>query len=242
MIITEGKPYRRANDQRWVAPYSVDGRRGGTYAASRKQAVEKRTEVLDRLRTTGLGHTSRVKVEAYVAHWMDTTLKASGRSIGTQALYRSQLEHHVVPAIGHLALGDVSPQEIERLILTLGQKLAPSTVRVTYSAAKAVFTTAVRDKLIGFNPVAAVPSPKVPKTEAHYLRPEQVAKVVEAVRGHRLEAVFLLYLATGLRRGEVLGLRWSDLDGDQLYVRRAVRRIEGHGLTVGGRKSDRAPP
>lgn len=73
--------------------------------------------------------------------------------------------------------------------------------------------------------------------EAEHLTPEQVQEVLSSIKGNRLEPLYLLMLATGLRRGEALALRWSDLDGTTLRVRRTLSRVEGVGLVESDPKS-----
>jgi integrase len=98
----------------------------------------------------------------------------------------------------------------------------------------------VRFNLIPFNPASRVDPPKVRQDEITPLDAEQARAFLDAARGERFEALYILSLTTGLRMGEALGLRWSDIDLDAgtLRVNRQLQRMrEGGGLVFGGPKN-----
>jgi integrase len=88
----------------------------------------------------------------------------------------------------------------------------------------------VRDELLASNPAARVKRPGVSRTEAHYLSIAEVASLLEAVKDSRYAPLLRLLVATGLRRGEALALRWSDVDltNGLLRVRGTLLRVNGH--------------
>jgi integrase len=119
--------------------------------------------------------------------------------------------------------------------------LAPSTVRTIYTVLRGALDVAVRDGLLRRNPAAAVKRPTVDRTDAAYLTIEHAQLLLEVMRGDRLEPLFRLMLATGLRRGEALGLHWRDVDLDagMLRVRWTLTRTS-QGLQLGEPKTDRS--
>ena len=119
--------------------------------------------------------------------------------------------------------------------------LAPSTVRTIYTVLRAALDIAVRDGLLRRNPVAAVRRPAVERKDAAYLTVHDAHRLLESMRGERLELLFRLMLATGLRRGEALGLHWSDvdLDGGTLRVRWTLTRTS-KGLQLGEPKTEKS--
>jgi integrase len=119
--------------------------------------------------------------------------------------------------------------------------LAPSTVRTVYTVLRAALDVAVRDGLLRRNPAAVVRRPTVDRRGAAYLTVDEAQHLLEAIRGDRLDPLFRLMLATGLRRGEALGLHWADvnLDAGRLRVRWTLTRTS-KGLQLGEPKTDKS--
>jgi integrase len=97
-----------------------------------------------------------------------------------------------------------------------------------------VLQQAVREGILGRNPVDAVERPKVEKTEMQILTEEQARRFIIATTGNRYGMLFYLALMTGMRQGELLGLKWADLDWHRglLNVQRQLQRSSGHGLQL----------
>ena len=119
--------------------------------------------------------------------------------------------------------------------------LSDSTIRQTYTVLRAGLDGAVRDGLLARNPAALVARPGVPRTEATHLSASDVAAVLGAAESSRYHAALVLIAATGLRRGECLGLSWDrvDLDAGTLKVAATIARVNGR-LTITEPKTDRA--
>jgi len=174
-------------------------------------------------------------VEAFTLEWIDSALAASDRKETTKVMYSGMARKHIVGSkLGALLLDKLRPMHVEAWIVGLRAKgLSDSTVRSAYTILRSVLDTAVGDAAIGSNPVAAVKRPKVTSKEAAYLSPSQVDTLLDAARTSRYAPVFELLAYTGLRRGEALALRWSDIDLDAsvFRVRGTLARIDGE-LTV----------
>ena len=170
-------------------------------------------------------------MQSYALHWIDTTLQASERKRNTKSLYAGVARTHVVnSSLGRLTLDKVRPSHVEGWVVELRRKgLADSTIRTAYTVLRAILDTAVRDGAIGINPAAAIKRPKVTSKEATHLTPTQVADLLDAAGGTRYAPLFELLVHTGLRRGEALALRWTDIDLDRglLRVRGTLARIDG---------------
>ena len=119
--------------------------------------------------------------------------------------------------------------------------LSASTVRTFYTVLRAALDIASRDGLIRSNPAAAVRRPGVERKDAPHLTAEQAQALLEAIRGDRLETLFRVMLATGLRRGEALALHWPDVDLDTglLRVRWTLSRTSS-GLQLDEPKTDKS--
>ena len=96
--------------------------------------------------------------------------------------------------------------------------------------------------LVARNVAALTVAPKLVRKRIHSLSPEEARRLLDSARGDHLEAVFTVALSLGLRMGEILGLRWQDvdLDGATLAVNQAIYRIAGKGLVTAEPKTDRS--
>jgi integrase len=119
--------------------------------------------------------------------------------------------------------------------------LSASTIRTVYTVLRAALDVAVRDGLVRRNVAEAVRRPTAERTDAVYLSAEQAQQLLEVLRGDRLEALYRLMLATGLRRGEALALHWQDvdLDGGAVRVRWTLSRTS-RGLELREPKTERS--
>src|SRR3954451_19250065 len=154
-------------------------------------------------------------VTAWLEDWITKSLAASDRKQATKDLYATLARTHLVPTVGTIPLGRLRPSDVEALVVTKRDAgLSASTVRTIYTVLRAALDIASRDGLIRSNPAAAVRRPGVERKDAPHLTAEQAQALLEAIRGDRLETLFRVMLATGLRRGEALALHWSDVDLD----------------------------
>src|SRR4051794_32301379 len=150
---------------------------------------------------------------AWLDDWMAKALPASDRKQATIDLYERIARTHLALTLGGRTLDRIRPSDIEALIVAKRkQGLSPSTVRTIYTVLRGALDVAVRDGLLRRNPAAVVKRPTVERQDAAYLTADDAHRLLDAIRGDRLEALFRLMLATGLRRGEALALHWSDVD------------------------------
>ncbi|MGC1211267.1 MAG: site-specific integrase [Micromonospora sp.] len=150
----------------------------------------------------------------------------------TAARHRSTLERHVYPAIGGLALASVRPSQVQAMVS--GWSLAPGSVRTVFSTVRAVFASAVRDRLIALDPCAGVKLPAVQRKRITPLSIEEVEALADAVPPE-YRALVVLVAGTGLRQGEAFGVQVADVD----FLRRTltVQRQVQPGPVVGPLKN-----
>lgn len=188
-------------------------------------------EIKDRLKAQQPVNDSRAAVDDYAVLWLDSTLDGSDRKPATRRLYRILAEKHIIgSAVGAMPLRKVLPRHVERWVADLrAAGLSQSTVRQTYVVLRAIFDTAVRDKLLASNPVAAVPRPRVERHESEHLTAEQFSRLLDAAQSSRYGILFDFLANTGLRRGEALALRWQDVDlvRNTVQVRATLARVDG---------------
>jgi len=225
---------------------AADGRR--RQARRRGFPTKKAAQVeLARLRVNVQEQTfvapDRLTLAEYLAWWLEG-LATAGRRQSTIASYRRHLRLHVTPRLGGIRLQALTSLHLDRLyseLLADGRRdgaaggLAPRTVRYVATVLGKALSDAQRKKLVAHNVAkdADPPSAKSSKArEMAWWTPDQLHRFLEAVDGEDLLPLFRLAAMTGLRRGEVCGLRWSDLDLDagQLQVRQQLLSIE-HVLT-----------
>lgn len=162
----------------------------------------------------------------------------------TYERYESLMRCHVVPSIGKVKLRSVTPAHLRKLYADLqkeqaassrpGRKgraakgLAPRTVGHVHRVLHAAFKQAARDGLAVRNVADLVSPPKVPHEERMTLDGEQVRRLLAAADGRRDWGLFVLAVTTGMRLGEILGLRWADieLDSGTLHVRRSLAKVQ----------------
>jgi integrase len=148
----------------------------------------------------------------WCARWVATTLEASARRATTKATYATLVRRHILPAMGEKRLKEISAADVERLVLDVRARLAPSTTRQVHMVLVMVLDSAVKHGLLRRNVAKLVDRPVRPTKEAHYFTPDVVTALRNGAAGHRLEPFLTLIAFTGLRKGEALALRWTDVD------------------------------
>jgi integrase len=155
--------------------------------------------------------------------------------------YAGIVENHLKPAIGHKKLRDLTRAEVRKLYNEKGKTLSPRSVDYVHVTLQKALSQAVRDDLITRN-VASGERPRSSRQrdleKVKALSPTQVRALLNAARGTREVALYTIALHTGLRQGELLGLRWEDVDLEKgkLSVRRSLK-VTDHGLDFGPPKN-----
>jgi integrase len=243
----EGHIYRRA-DGRWEARVRLpDGTRKSAYVPTRMEARHVVTR-LPRERDLGMPILSneRLTVAAFLNDWLQRH-SASVRH-RTARRYSESLRLHVIPRLGRIPLTKLSAAQVERLYHDLrtkpakknGEPLSAATVNRVHTALHAALEDAV-DK--GFIPRNVSDQARRPKEEKHQSRvftPDEFYTFLDAIQGDRFEAIYLLAIPTGMRAGELLGLRHSDIDLARgvLSVAGTLGPGERGGLEVGETKTE----
>lgn len=180
-----------------------------------------------------------------VAEWLQTwlqTRETAGRAPATILRYRQLIEDRIVPALGSGRLADLRPSHLERHYAAelrsrariprpknaaadwQAPLISPRTVYFEHQLLHAALKHAVRQGVLHRNPADAVTPPAPGHGEQSVLSPLQVSRIFEALRDHRLGALYHLAASTGMRQGELLGLRWADLDLDGALLQVRVQR------------------
>jgi len=166
------------------------------------------------------------RVGDYLAYWLDEIARPKGRD-STYAKYETFVRCYLVPSLGRRRLDRLSTSDVRQFLKEMAASdRSSATVRVAYAVLRAALEAAVREELVYRN-VAAVVPPRVAKRDLSPWSADEARRFLSATRGTPLYAAYVLALGLGLRRGEVLGLYWSDIDLEYrtLRVRRQLQRV-----------------
>lgn len=222
----DGSIYLR-KDGRFAASMVLEnGKRKYFYGQSKKEVRDKlkkaQLEQVQGILSTG----PQQALSQYLADWLEVhRYKVRPR---TYERYEAIVRLHIVPRLGRVSLQKLTGQHLEKMYADLQKAgLSATTVDAVHNMLHTALDRAVRLGLVGRNVSELVSPPRKEHREAKALTPEQVRQFLEAIKGHPRETLFILALATGMRRGELLGLKWQDinLDNATLQVRRALNRM-----------------
>ncbi len=241
----EGSIYKRVKDGRWVG--SIDLGYGSGRRQRRAYYGRTQAEVRDRLAAARRTHqqglslgSERQTVGAYLREWLNT--ERSTLRPRTWQRYEQYVRIHAIPELGAVALAKLSPQHLQRLYAArLGSGSSPATVAHLHAVLHRALHQAERIGLVPRNVVALVDPPRLVRKEMRTLSPEQARAFLSSVGEDRLGAVYVLAISTGLRQGELLALRWRDVDLDTrtLSVRATLQRT-ADGLVLAETKTARS--
>ena len=229
----EGTIYFRPDKELWCTQVHLgyaDGKRKRKtiYGKTRKEVAEKLKVLLREQQQGQLAATGRQTVGEMLQDWL-AHIKPTVRP-RTYDSYESTVRVHLLPAFGGIQLGKLTTKHITAL---LEQKeaagLSPRTRRYIRMVLRMALDAAVDDHRVPRNVALQAPNPRVERHEIRVLSPDEARQLLDAARGDRLEALYSVALALGLRQGEALGLRWSDIDLERgrLQVRHSLQRIGG---------------
>jgi integrase len=190
----------------------------GTYQDAQKEL----TRLLAASDVGALPDPNNMTITEYVTAWLSAS---TSRSPKTVERYHELAGGQIIPHLGAHKLQRLRPEHVQMwhgALLETG--LAPRTIGHAHRLLRLVLGTAVRNGTLIKNAAAPVTPPRVEDREIEILSPEQIALVSANLRGHTLLPIVKLALATGMRRGELLGLQWGDveLDAGTLRVERSV--------------------
>jgi len=224
----EGSITRHKKSGLYMARYTVETstgpKRKTIYGKTRKEAAVKLTKVMAD-RDGGLVFDAKNQtVGEYLDRWLNDAVRGSVKPVTFENRERL-VRVHISPALGRIKLKALTPAHIQTLYRAkLDEKLAPSSVHQIHSVLHTALKQAVKWELVPRNASEATDPPKPRYEEIHPLDATQAKALLAAAREDRFEAVYALAVTAGLRIGELLGLKWADLDLERgvLHVRRTL--------------------
>ena len=193
-----------------------------TVRGNKSDAQRELTKALHEIDTGTFVEPSKITVAEFLEQWLGS-LANQGLSPKTYDRYQEMVNINLVPALGPIPLAKLEPIHIETAwsaALESGRidgkgGLSPITVAHVHRLLKQALKKAVKWKMLATNPADMVDAPKVGQREIAVLTETELADLINAVKGTALYMPVMLASTTGLRRGEVLGLRWKDIDLDR---------------------------
>lgn len=231
---------RQRKDGRWEARYTV-GRDPGTgkqiqrsvYGATQKEVRQKLSQAVAAIDSGTYTAPSKMTVGQWLDIWQRDYL--GGVKPFTVLNYSQHIKNHIKPALGVMKLEALNAHTIQGFYNSLGKPqggkpgLSAKTVKCIHGVLHKSLSQAVKVGYLRFNPADACELPRIERKEIKPLDNEEIAAFMEAIQGHRFEAVYLVTLFTGLRRGEVCGLTWDciDLDLGTILVNKQLQSVPG---------------
>lgn len=223
--------YRR-RDGRWEGALTLPGtggRRRRFYGASEEQVARQ----LEALAAAAAGEAvvpASPTVGDYLAWWLEVVIRPARRP-NTSRAYESLVRLRLCPALGHLPLAGLTPQQVQAALLqTAAGPLAgtPCAVQRMRDVLRGALQYALRCGAVARNAAALAAPPRYARPEVRPFTPEEARAFLAASRGERLAALYAVALALGLRQGEALGLTRGgvDLAAGTLHVRQQLQRVD----------------
>ena len=246
-----GSIYQR-KDGRWEGRYVIGRNEKGlpktknVLAKTKRECEEKLKALRDNLKTAEPEQRPKADMTfgAWLDHWYQTECKPTIRP-KTQADYENRIYQHIIPELGHIPLAKLTSGDLQQFYIRLkqggrllrrseyGPGLSDRMVKSCHVTCRVALDKAVAQGLILKNPALACKAPATHPKEMQVLTQEEMQRLLIQAKENDCYELLLLELSTGLRRGELLALRWDDLDFQTgtLRVERQVQRVKGE-LTV----------
>ena len=249
---------RKRNDGRWEARIIIGHKNDGSpmyksaFAKTQKSALKQLHQLLDLYRDVDLTEECRMTLGEWMDKWLDEYMIFAIRE-STLDSYRGMVNNQVKPFIGNKQLASLTTADIQKFYNKIkkegrvrehpvhGKTLADSMVRSVHMMLHEALDLAVKERLLAKNPTNGTTIPKCNYPEKQILVDNQLETFLEAIRGQEYWCdFFYVEVMTGLRRGEICGLKWQDIDFEEnkLRVKRSVSVKRGGGVNIGETKTE----
>jgi integrase len=205
-------------------------------APTKKAAEEARADRKVDVKRGEAVQSQKLTLAEYLTDWLAKHAVKKNLQPTTFHGYEMIIETRINPILGRVQLQRLSEAQIEDFLHQLrtrgaakGKPLSARTIRQTYIVLSEALRQAKRIRLIPRNPCAEIETPQIQKQQQPQWTPEEARKLLALLKGERYEVLYIVALTTGLRRSEVLGLRWQDVDLEQgvLTIRQKLTQVGG---------------
>lgn len=228
-------------DGRWEAKFKVEetGKYKSLYASTEKEAYKKLQDALFQQKQGILATGEQQTVKQFLEYWLEDVQKSAVR-LSTYLNDQIIVHKHLVPGLGHIKLQKLTAQQVQSFYARkMKEGTTASRVRQIHVLLHKALKHAKRIKLVGLNVAGDVQLPKYSGHDPQVLTPEQAQLLLQKAKETNLEVLLAVAVGTGMRKGEILGLRWSDIDFTKgtLQVSRTLNYLSGHGFVEGKPKT-----
>ncbi|MFG3345151.1 tyrosine-type recombinase/integrase [Streptomyces sp. NPDC048018] len=198
------------------------------YGKTWAECDAKRRALLDKVDNGVPVPTRSMKLSEWLPYWLDNIVKPR-RKKTTAAKYEVHIRLYLVPMIGTKRLESLSVADVRRFLVQMEKKTSAATAKESHRVLRTALTAACREELVSRNVATLVEPPTVAARELSPWSLDETLDFLTAARKDPLYAAFVLAIALGFRRGEVVGLRWEnvDLDKREIRVRTQRQRVGG---------------
>ena len=249
---------RKRSDGRWEARIIIGHKNDGSpmyksaFAKTQKSALKQLHLLIDLYRDVDLTEDSRMTLGEWLDKWLDEYMIFTIRE-STLDSYRAMVKNQVKPFIGSKQISSLTTADMQKFYNKIkkegrvrehpihGKTLADSMVRGVHMMLHEALDAAVKERLLAKNPTNGTTVPKCNYPEKQILGDNQLETFLEAIKGHEYWCdFFYVELMTGLRRGEICGLKWQDINFEEnkLQVKRSVSVKKGGGVSIGETKTE----
>jgi integrase len=215
------------------------------YGKTEDEAFEELHKALEDQRKGMLVQGNQQTVGQFLNEWLENVHKPT-LDLSSYLKYRRDLNNHIIPALGRIKLQSLHQSQVQAFYARkLDEGIAPVSIRVLHAILHTALKHAVKWEYVAKNVCDLVSPPRiVRKRNLRFLTQEEALRLLESLRGHRLETLVALALATGMRKGELLALHWNDVNLDAnlerrtLQVQHTVGVLPGYGIYESDPKTD----
>ena len=249
---------RKRSDGRWEARIIIGHKNDGSpmyksaFAKTQKSALKELHHLIELYRDVDLTEDCRMTLGEWLDKWLDEYMIFTIRE-STLDSYRAMVKNQVKPFIGSKQISSLTTADMQKFYNKIkkegrvrehpihGKTLADSMVRGVHMMLHEALDTAVKERLIAKNPTNGTTVPKCNYPEKQILGNSQLDTFLEAIKGEEYwDTFFYVEVMTGLRRGEICGLKWQDINFEEnkLQVKRSVSVKKGGGVSIGETKTE----
>lgn len=242
---------RKRSDGRWEGSVDlgwVSGKRGRKYVYGKTRAEAAAKVVSEQQRiATGLAPSDGRRTTGQFLQWWAKTVLPGTVSRGSEETYRRVVDLYVAPLVGRIPLAQLAPADVTGMMHAMGEgrvgrgPLGAQTQNQARKVLGKALRRAQQEGLVARNAASLADAPRVVRSEARSMTPKNATALLAALDGERMGVAYAVQLALGLRRGEVLGLAWADveLDGPApvARIRRQLLRFPRGGLVLSDLKT-----
>ncbi len=218
---------RQRKDGRWEGLYSLNYKRKSVYGKTQDEVRKKLNKILNDIDNHSYIANPNISFGAWLDEWLDVYVKPNVK-LSTYGSYERQIRLHIKPEIGRIKLKDLTANTLQKLLnKKRNEGLSASSVRGVFKVISCAYKEAYRNNYVKRNICDLVTLPKEQQREMRVFTLEEQQALQDALEGERLGIGVLLSLYTGMRIGEILGLKFSDIDFKErtVTVRRSLNRL-----------------